>query len=81
MSPPSLTANDSTDSLGNLESPMQGGSVSAREMARNNRVREIMETERKYVQELEHMQVCGTLFSLMLKLITLCLLTEIRSCA
>ena len=63
MSPPSLTSHGSTDSLGNMESPMQGGSVNAREIARNNRVREIMETERKYVQELEHMQVCGILFS------------------
>ena len=34
--------------------------ASAKENARNNITREIVETERKYVQELEHMQVSGT---------------------
>ena len=58
MSPPSLSAHESTDSLAQtFESPAQSGPVSAQEKDRNFIIREIMETERKYVQELEHMQV------------------------
>ena len=40
---------------------MQPQPASAKENARNNITREIVETERKYVQELEHMQVSATL--------------------
>ena len=36
---------------------MQGPPANAQENARNNIIREIVETERKYVQDLEHMQV------------------------
>lgn len=58
MSPPSLTpSHESTDSLINPESPMQAPPANAQETARNNIIREIVETERKYVQDLEHMQV------------------------
>ena len=58
MSPPSqLPSHESTDSLINPDSPMQPQPASAKENARNNITREIVETERKYVQELEHMQV------------------------
>ncbi|KAI5120645.1 hypothetical protein M0805_007982 [Coniferiporia weirii] len=57
MSPPSLIASqDSSDSLVNPDSPTQPGPVNAQENARNNIIREIVETERKYVQDLEHMQ-------------------------
>lgn len=36
---------------------MYSSPASAQENARNNIIREIVETERKYVQDLEHMQV------------------------
>ncbi|EJD03053.1 uncharacterized protein FOMMEDRAFT_20220 [Fomitiporia mediterranea MF3/22] len=56
-SPPSLLpSHESTDSLINPDSPMQSTPVNAQETARNNIIREIVETERKYVQDLEHMQ-------------------------
>ncbi|THH09802.1 hypothetical protein EW145_g1760 [Phellinidium pouzarii] len=57
MSPPSLLpSHDSSDSLAHPDSPMQPGPVNAQENTRNNIIREIVETERKYVQDLEHMQ-------------------------
>ncbi|KLO18354.1 hypothetical protein SCHPADRAFT_899755 [Schizopora paradoxa] len=56
QSPPTVHPSDSTDSLPNLDSPAQPDPVSAQEKARNNTIREIVETERKYVQDLEHMQ-------------------------
>ena len=59
MSPPSLLpSQESSDSMFNPDSPSQAGPANAQEMARNNIVREMVETERKYVQDLEHMQVC-----------------------
>lgn len=59
MSPPStLAAQESTDSLLNPDSPKVPAPANAQEAARNNIIREIVETERKYVQDLEHMQVC-----------------------
>ncbi|TFK44203.1 hypothetical protein BDQ12DRAFT_660997 [Crucibulum laeve] len=52
-SPPLLSANDSFDSLADsLPTPP----TNAQEAARNNIVREMVETERKYVQDLEIMQ-------------------------
>ena len=58
MSPPSVVpSHESTDSLVNPDSPMQGPPANAQETARNNIIRELVETERKYVQDLEHMQV------------------------
>ncbi|KAH8119326.1 hypothetical protein DFH11DRAFT_1501691 [Phellopilus nigrolimitatus] len=57
MSPPSsLPSHESTDSLLNPDSPMQAAPINAQENARNNIIREMVETERKYVQDLEHMQ-------------------------
>jgi len=56
-SPPSLSsAHQSTDSIicDTAHSPQP---VSAREAARSNIIRELVETERKYVQDLEVMQV------------------------
>jgi cell division control protein 24 len=56
-SPPSLSsAHQSTDSIASdtHHSPQP---VSAREAARSNIIRELVETERKYVQDLEVMQV------------------------
>ena len=43
---------------------MQGPPANAQENARNNIIREIVETERKYVQDLEHMQVSSATSSL-----------------
>ncbi|KAL5485136.1 CDC24 [Sanghuangporus weigelae] len=57
VSPPSLLpSHESTDSLINPDSPMHSAPANAQENARNNIIREIVETERKYVQDLEHMQ-------------------------
>lgn len=56
-SPPSMTsAQASTDSLNAdmLSAPVP---VNAQEAARNNIIREMVETERKYVQDLEIMKV------------------------
>jgi cell division control protein 24 len=53
-SPPSLSAHESTDSL---SESFASTPVNAQEVARNNIIREIVETERKYVQDLEVMQV------------------------
>ncbi|KAF5351656.1 hypothetical protein D9756_007738 [Leucocoprinus leucothites] len=52
-SPPSIHANDSLDSLSSDTFPQP---ADAKEAARNNIIREIVETERKYVQDLETMQ-------------------------
>ncbi|KAJ8076812.1 Guanine nucleotide exchange factor for Cdc42p [Marasmius tenuissimus] len=54
---PYMSSHDSRDSLV-LDSP--GVPSNARENARNNIVREIVETERKYVQDLEIMQKYAT---------------------
>jgi cell division control protein 24 len=53
--PPSLAAHESTDSLGDLGTIMVP--ANAQETARINIIREMVETERKYVQDLEVMQV------------------------
>jgi len=56
-SPPSLSsAHQSTDSIV-CDTPHTSQPVSAREAARINIIRELVETERKYVQDLEVMQV------------------------
>ena len=55
-------AQGSTDSL-MTDALTPGAPVDAREAARNNIIREMVETERKYVQDLEIMQV-RTLHSL-----------------
>lgn len=52
-----LSSQGSTDSLA-TESFPPSTPVNAREAARNNIIREMVETERKYVQDLEIMQVC-----------------------
>ncbi|KAF7983773.1 hypothetical protein HWV62_18978 [Athelia sp. TMB] len=55
-SPPSMAAaQGSTDSL-MTDALTPGAPVDAREAARNNIIREMVETERKYVQDLEIMQ-------------------------
>ncbi|PFH53744.1 hypothetical protein AMATHDRAFT_975 [Amanita thiersii Skay4041] len=51
-STPSLSAHDSLDSIAETV----GSPANAQDAARNNIVREIVETERKYVQDLEVMQ-------------------------
>jgi cell division control protein 24 len=53
-SSPSLDGNSSYD---NLLSDALPQPANAQEMARNNTIREMVETERKYVQDLEIMQV------------------------
>ena len=56
-SPPSLSsAHQSTDSIV-CDTPHLSQPVNAQEAARNNIIRELVETERKYVQDLEVMQV------------------------
>ncbi|KAI0041006.1 hypothetical protein FA95DRAFT_1591168 [Auriscalpium vulgare] len=57
LSPPSptLTSQDSLDSLA-PETPLMPVPANAQEAARNNIIRELVETERKYVQDLEVMQ-------------------------
>ncbi|KAL4074032.1 hypothetical protein V8B97DRAFT_2075448 [Scleroderma yunnanense] len=55
LSPPLLTPQESIDSLIN-DAPNTAVPANAREAARNNIVREMVETERKYVQDLEVMQ-------------------------
>jgi cell division control protein 24 len=56
-SPPSmLSSQDSTDSL-TTDTTSVSTPVNAQETARNNIIREMVETERKYVQDLEIMQV------------------------
>jgi cell division control protein 24 len=59
-SPPSLSsAHQSTDSIV-CDTPHSAQPVGAREAARSNIIRELVETERKYVQDLEVMQVRPT---------------------
>ena len=66
MSPPSaFPSQESTDSLLHPDSPAQSGPANAQETTRNRIIREIVETERKYVQDLEHMQVRGQPFVLL----------------
>ena len=58
LSPPSMMSSQgSTDSLATDSFP-PSTPLNAREAARNNIIREMVETERKYVQDLEIMQVC-----------------------
>jgi cell division control protein 24 len=52
-----LPSQASTDSLSTDSFPASTP-VNAQEAARNNIIREMVETERKYVQDLEIMQVC-----------------------
>lgn len=52
-----ISSQGSTDSLATDGFP-PATPVNAREAARNNIIREMVETERKYVQDLEIMQVC-----------------------
>lgn len=58
ISPPSPTAISSHDSLSSLAGEATALTpANAQESARNNIIREMVETERKYVQDLEVMQV------------------------
>ncbi|KAF9268658.1 hypothetical protein L218DRAFT_853032 [Marasmius fiardii PR-910] len=61
-SPPYMSSHDSHDSLA-LDASSSPAPSNARETARNNIVREIVETERKYVQDLEIMQKYATALS------------------
>lgn len=76
LSPQLLTPQESIDSLIN-DVPNTVVPANAREAARNNIIREMVETERKYVQDLEVMQVCR----LMCSWIFVLLWVEIRECA
>ncbi len=51
-----MSTHDSHDSL-NTDSATSVPPATAKESARNNIIREMVETERKYVQDLEIMQV------------------------
>lgn len=62
LSPPLLTSHESIDSLIN-DVPNTAIPANAQEAGRNNIVREIVETERKYVQDLEIMQKYATSLS------------------
>jgi len=55
-SPPTLALHESSDSL--AQEALVPAPANAQEAVRNNIVRELVETERKYVQDLEVMQVC-----------------------
>lgn len=67
LSPPSsMPAHESSDSLVNPDSPKAPPPANAQESARNNIIREIVETERKYVQDLEHMQARHNLISFLI---------------
>lgn len=57
LSPQLISAHDSIDSLIS-DVPSTPVPANAQEAARNNIIRELVETERKYVQDLEIMQVC-----------------------
>jgi hypothetical protein len=52
-----MSSQDSADSF-TTDIPSAPTPVNAQETARNNIIREMVETERKYVQDLEIMQVC-----------------------
>jgi cell division control protein 24 len=54
--PPSIAPSESSDSLVTGETAVST-TLSAKERDRNNILREMLETERKYVQDLEVMQV------------------------
>ena len=56
LSPSLLIAQESIDSLVG-DAPNTPVPTNAQESARNNIIRELVETERKYVQDLEVMQV------------------------
>ncbi|KAH7927495.1 hypothetical protein BV22DRAFT_1111043 [Leucogyrophana mollusca] len=62
LSPTQLASHDSVDSL-IADVPNTAVPANAREAARNNIVREMVETERKYVQDLEVMQKYATALS------------------
>ncbi|KAH7888810.1 hypothetical protein F5I97DRAFT_1803116 [Phlebopus sp. FC_14] len=62
LSPPLLSSQESLDSVVN-DVPSTAVPVNAQETARNNIVREMVETERKYVQDLEVMQKYATALS------------------
>ena len=59
-SPPSVMENRSIESLSDT---LVSQPVNPKESAQNNIIREMVETERKYVQDLEIMQVGGILVS------------------
>lgn len=61
-SPPYMSTHDSHDSFTDSNSSLPP--VNARETARHNIIREMVETERKYVQDLEIMQVSPFVFYL-----------------
>lgn len=75
LSPQLLTPQESIDSLVS-DVPNTAVPANAREAARNNIIREMVETERKYVQDLEVMQVR----SLMRLWILALFCAEIRDC-
>ncbi|KAF5393196.1 hypothetical protein D9757_000538 [Collybiopsis confluens] len=60
-SPPYMSSHDSFDSLSDPHTSL--APAGSREAARNNIVREMVETERKYVQDLEIMQKYSTALS------------------
>ncbi|KAF9227457.1 hypothetical protein BS17DRAFT_694830 [Gyrodon lividus] len=62
LSPPLLASQESIDSLLN-DVPKSAAPSNAQDAARNNIVREMVETERKYVQDLEVMQKYATALS------------------
>ncbi|KIJ67691.1 hypothetical protein HYDPIDRAFT_25171 [Hydnomerulius pinastri MD-312] len=62
LSPPLLVSHESIDSLVN-DVPPTAVPANAQEAARNNIIREMVETERKYVQDLEVMQKYATALS------------------
>lgn len=69
MSPPSaFPSHETSDSLFHPDSPSLSGPANAQETTRNRIIREIVETERKYVQDLEHMQVCSPIIRVALAL-------------
>ncbi|KAF8844742.1 hypothetical protein BDN67DRAFT_977997 [Paxillus ammoniavirescens] len=62
LSPPLLASQESIDSLFN-DIPHSAAPPNAQDAARNNIIREMVETERKYVQDLEVMQKYATALS------------------
>ena len=58
-SPPSMMSSQESADLFTADVPSVATPVNAQETARNNIIREMVETERKYVQDLEIMQVCA----------------------
>lgn len=81
MSPPSaFPSHETSDSLFHPDSPSLSGPVNAQETTRNRIIREIVETERKYVQDLEHMQVRSQIIRVALALAYV-FATEICKCS